>query len=57
MIELTDTIHNLRELLYMLEPGTFLWMAIAEERGRLLRLISTHLRWDLMGEPTSVMEL
>ena len=58
MVDFTDKIHNLRELLHILEPGTFLWMAIAEERGRLLRRhFSTHLRWEFMGEPKSVMDL
>ena len=48
-------IHALGELLHMLEPGSVLWLAVAEERGRALRRhFATHLRWSLVGEPTSV---
>ena len=59
--DLSSAIASMEEWMRALEPGSVLWTIVAEAReGMLRRHVATllpSLRWFLLGEPTSVMDL
>lgn len=55
---LPNEVRFLGALLASLEVDSPLWREVAEVRGQLLRRhFASELRWHLVGEPTSVIDL
>ena len=54
---LANQIERLGRVLRVLNPDSLLWLAVAMHRGELLRRRTTDLRFLLLAEPTSVIDL